>query len=549
MSEFNALLISQGSRDLQDSGLLGHGIMTVPRRRHSSINSAGANIFRTLRIYRGTMFDLCHLEYPHGAQDHHRESAMQHRGVLCGALRGATLAIIVLQALPAQAVPSFARQTGMACEACHTVYPELTHFGRVFKASGYVLDNLKQVRDVSSKKEQLLELAQTPPLSIMLQVSYTQLKTSVPDLANVDIPGKAQNGTAGFPQQLSLFYAGKIAPHFGAFVQITYANDSGTIGIDNTDLRFADTRIVGDQSLIYGVSINNNPTVQDLWNSTPAFGFPYAASNATVSPLAGSAIDGTMAQSVAGLSAYVFWNESVYAELGGYRSAKQGATNQLTGAAGPLDGTTSNVIQGVSPYWRFAYERNWDRHSIEVGVYGAQFRLLPGGSPDAPLPLGGPVNRFSDVAEDVQYQFLGEEQLVTLEATHIHESMNLAASFAAGAAANRADDLNTNRIWATYYYRRRLGGTVGYFSTTGSTDPGLYPAAGVGSAGTVTSASGSPGTSGWIGELNYLPWLNAKLSLQYTVYSKFNGGGTNYDGAGRNASDNNTLFLLLWFAY
>ncbi|MCL2430275.1 MAG: hypothetical protein FWD12_13680, partial [Alphaproteobacteria bacterium] len=41
----------------------------------------------------------------------------------------------------ALAVPSFARQTGMACEACHTVYPELTHFGRVFKANGYTLSN------------------------------------------------------------------------------------------------------------------------------------------------------------------------------------------------------------------------------------------------------------------------------------------------------------------------------------------------------------------------------------------------------------------------
>jgi hypothetical protein len=40
-------------------------------------------------------------------------------------------------AAPALAVPSFARQTGMACEACHAVFPELTHFGRVFKANGY----------------------------------------------------------------------------------------------------------------------------------------------------------------------------------------------------------------------------------------------------------------------------------------------------------------------------------------------------------------------------------------------------------------------------
>ena len=83
------------------------------------------------------------------------------------ALCGAALLLSVLTAPAALAVPSFARQTGMACEACHTVYPELTHFGRVFKANGYVLANLKQVRDVTAKKEQLLELAQTPPLSIM----------------------------------------------------------------------------------------------------------------------------------------------------------------------------------------------------------------------------------------------------------------------------------------------------------------------------------------------------------------------------------------------
>jgi hypothetical protein len=50
-------------------------------------------------------------------------------------------------------------------------------------------------------------------------------------------------------------------------------------------------------------------------------------------------------------------------------------------------------------------------------------------------------------------------------------------------------------------------------------------------------------------EVNYLPWLNVKLSAQYTWYSKFNGGGTNYDGVGRNASGNNALYLLLWIAY
>jgi len=62
-------------------------------------------------------------------------------------------AALLTAASPVIAVPSFARQTGMACEACHTVYPELTHFGRVFKANGYILTNTKQVRDVTGKKK------------------------------------------------------------------------------------------------------------------------------------------------------------------------------------------------------------------------------------------------------------------------------------------------------------------------------------------------------------------------------------------------------------
>jgi hypothetical protein len=469
---------------------------------------------------------------------------MRHKKLL----RAASLVVVTaLAATPtAFAVPSFARQTGMACEACHTVYPELTHFGRVFKASGYLLANLKQVRDVTGKKEELLELAQTPALSIMAQVSYTQLKTAVPDLA--DLTQVAQNGSAGFPQQLSLFYAGKIAPHFGAWFQLTYSNASGSMSIDNSDLRFADSMVLPDaKSLTYGVSLNNNPTVQDLWNSTPAFGFPYASSNATVSPLAATEIDGRLGQNIAGLTAYAFWNESLYAELGGYRSAKQGATNALTGAAGPLDGTASNVIQGIAPYWRLAYEHNWDRHSIEVGAYGADFKLLPG----AGVPLRGPFNRFKDVAEDLQYQFVTDDHQFTVAGTHIHEAMTLDASFASGASANPTNTLTTTRAWATYYYRRHVGGTLGFFSTTGSVDAGLYgPApAPPPPPNVITSANGSPDTRGWIAEVNYLPWLNVKLSAQYVSYTKFNGDSTNYDGVGRSASDNNALYLLLWFAY
>ena len=449
------------------------------------------------------------------------------------------------------AVPSFARQTGMACEACHTVWPELTHFGRTFKANGYVLDNLKQVRDISPQKAELLDLASTPPLSIMLQAGYTQLAKAIPDTANSALSGVAQNGTVDFPQQVGIFYAGKIAPHLGAFLQLTYDNGSGTIGIDNTDVRLADIAVLpNDQSLIYGLSLNNNPTVQDLWNSSPAFGYPYAVSSSNISPLAGTQIDGGLAQSVAGLSGYLFWNESLYAEFGLYRSAKQGVSNALTGGAGPLDGTSSNVVRGFAPYGRVAYEHNIGRHSIEVGLYGGDFKLLPGGAPGAAVPLNGPINEFRDIAEDLQYQFLGDQHIFSLAATRIHETMSLNASLATGAVANAQDTLTTERVYGTYYYRRKIGGTLGIFSTTGSSDSGLYPSvSGPTDPGVITSATNRPDTRGVTAEVDYLPWLNTKFAVQYTAYSQFNGGATNYDGAGRNAHDNNTLYLLMWLSY
>ncbi len=445
-------------------------------------------------------------------------------------LRAAALLGVALLALApaAESVPSFARQTGMACLACHTVWPELTHFGRMFKASGYVIDNLKQVQGFNQQRQEILSLAELPPLSLMAQLSYTELAKPMADPSG---SGTQQNGTVAFPQQVSLFYAGKIAPHVGAFLQLTYAYDSGTVGIDNTDIRFADLKILPDEtSLFYGVSLNNNPTIQDLYNTTPAFGFPYAGSASAPGQPFAAQIDGSRAQDVAGLTAYAFWNESLYGEVGLYRSAKQGA------GTGPLDSTTpGGVIVGASPYWRLAFERNTGNHSIEAGVYGWTVKLVPDKGSGYQQPLGGPSDRYQDVAEDVQYQFIGDQHLVSVAATRIHEKQALQASFGAQLTANPSNDLTTTRLFGTYYWRRQLGGTAGVFRTTGSADALIAP--------------NGPDTEGWIAEVNYLPWLNTKFSLQYTAYSKFSGRGTNYDGAGRNASDNDTVYALVWLLF
>lgn len=45
------------------------------------------------------------------------------------------------------------------------------------------------------------------------------------------------------------------------------------------------------------------------------------------------------------------------------------------------------------------------------------------------------------------------------------------------------------------------------------------------------------------------PLANLKLGIQYTIYTRFNGGTNNYDGFGNDASGNNTLFLYAWLVF
>src|ERR1035437_10251592 len=55
-------------------------------------------------------------------------------------------------------IPSFSRTTGLACSACHTAFPHLTQFGRLFKLNGYTLTALQMVQAGDSGKRPSLKL-------------------------------------------------------------------------------------------------------------------------------------------------------------------------------------------------------------------------------------------------------------------------------------------------------------------------------------------------------------------------------------------------------
>jgi hypothetical protein len=449
-------------------------------------------------------------------------------------------ATAMLRTSSANATPGFARQTGLSCSACHTVFPELTPFGRRFKMNAYVFSNVRQLEPTTERGEKMLSLSDLPPLSVQLQGSNTWLAKAIPD-TNPAVTDLSQQNSTEFPQALSLFYTGKIADYLGAFLQLTWNPTANAVGIDNSELRFANHGAFDWPSMtdfIYGLSLNNNPTSQDVWNSTPAWGYPFITTNVGVPPVAKVILDGQLAQESAGFSGYLFLFNHLYVEAGGYRSAQTSFTNATTGGPGPLDSSAPLMrISNTAPYWRVAWEQDWGNHALSFGTYGISAQTHPTGFGES-----GPRNDFTDVAVDAQYQYITDNHLFSAYGTWINEQRHFNN---VDLVAHTNNTLNTGRLTASYFFKRKIGGSAQVFSTTGTRDSVLY------ASGTpvLGSANGKPNTQGYLFELDFLPWLNTRLGAQYTLFTRFNGRSDNYDGFGRNAANNNTVYVYVWTAF
>jgi hypothetical protein len=424
----------------------------------------------------------------------------------------------------AEAVPSYARQTGLACSGCHYTPPQLNPAGRRFKLLGYVdrADDTKVVKADSGKKRAALDLLATLPLSAWLETSFTSTKSPVPG---------TQNGSIELPQDVSLFLSGAWTTHVGSFMQVTYDTQDDHFTMDNTDVRYARLVKAGGKELALGLNVNNNPTVEDLWNSTPAWGFPFVADNWAPTPTA-APIVASLGQDVAGFGGYLMWDNHLYADATFYRSAHVGVAQPFSGVAD--DGTPLAFnIRGLAPYWRVAYQQLTGKTQYMFGTYGMHMRSSPGA-------VTGLEDNYTDFAFDTQIdRTIVRTDVLSLRATYIRENSNLVATAALGGASAGSHHLNTFLANAEYHFGNRASTAFGWFDTSGTVDSLLFPQEDVSG-----SANGDPRGSGYIVNFSYWPWQNLQLAAQYTGYTHFNGGNTNYDGAGRNANANNTVYLV-----
>ena len=447
-------------------------------------------------------------------------------------LGGALLALGAATVLgaPAHAVPSFAQQTGQPCQACHVggFGPQLTPFGRAFKIGGYTLRTSASI-----------------PVSAMAVASFTSTKRAqtAPPADGFDT-----NNNVAFDQG-SIFLAGGIGSHFGGFVQTTYDGVGKTWSWDNLDLRAVGTGKIGGKDLVYGLSLNNSPSVQDVWNTLPAWGYPYTSSGLAPGPASAPLIAGGLAQNVLGVTGYAWIDSKFYLEAGGYSTPRAGTLRWL--GADPLD---PGDIHGLAPYGRIAFEDQLGGGTFELGAFLLKADLWPGRDRSSQL-----TDHYADVGVDASWlRTIGADTL-TLNARYTHEHRSLRATCALGIADGSIDpvppgdcangSLHELRADASYYWHNRIGATIGAFDLAGAANPSLYP----------DSRTARPDSTGILLQLDGTPFggdhsplgqrFNMRIGVQYTAYTRFNGARLNYDGAGANAADNNTLRLFTWIAF
>ncbi len=445
------------------------------------------------------------------------------------ALVFATIALVGFHR-SAQAVPSFAAQTGQPCTACHVgaFGPQLTPFGRAFKIGGFTQDGGEGLRSKI-------------PLSAMVLTSFNNTASPQPGGAATHF---APNNNFAV-DQVSVFFGHRINDYMGALIQATYNGVKGaspdpgspSFTLDNTDIRLTAPFDVGDNTLRLGVSLNNNPTVQDPYHTTFAWGVPYVSSALAPTPAAQPLLAGRFAGTAVGVNAYAWWNNALYGELGIYRALDPGAAKFVGTFAGP------GTIDGVAPYGRIAYEWNFNGQTVHIGALGMMAAIKPN------YMSGVGTDKYADIAADASYQWTGDgTHSVTLQGIALHERQQLDATLGQGGSDAAKHSLEQVRLNAVYFYQHTYGLTAGVVRTWGTGDATYY--------GTTT---GRPNSTGLMLEADWVPFgkddswasplANLKIGLQYTAYTEFDGSATNYDGSGRNARNNNTLYLFAWLIF
>lgn len=153
----------------------------------------------------------------------------------------------------ASAVPVFARQTGMACSACHFQhFPLLNGFGRAFKSAGFTMMGAQ-----GKIEGEHLDIPNVLNLGVLTSAYYQNEKAS----GGATAPKIGVPGSGG---EFSLFVGGRIAEFAGFLSEVGLTGPVAGLGAAKLAMLFpvGDTRVgfsayTGGQGAAYGYEVLN----------------------------------------------------------------------------------------------------------------------------------------------------------------------------------------------------------------------------------------------------------------------------------------------------
>jgi len=115
----------------------------------------------------------------------------------------------------ANAVPGFARQTGLACSTCHFQhFPSLNAFGRAFKAGGYT-----QIGGQGKIEGEDLSIPDTLNASLVTKVRYQKTNGKNTTAAPANAESGTNKGELQFPDEAALLIGGRAGEHIGFLLE------------------------------------------------------------------------------------------------------------------------------------------------------------------------------------------------------------------------------------------------------------------------------------------------------------------------------------------
>lgn len=404
---------------------------------------------------------------------------MRRRTVI---LLGVFVAVLMIVLLPkaSQAVPSYARQVQKPCTACHTIWPNLNQYGRQFKVKAYT-DVSPDWKMITKDRLNLLYIL---PVSVRAtSFLYTNEQNEVAEIH--------ENSTR-IPDQVDLFLASRVFDYMGVFSHLAFIPGDG---FEFPVLKMAFQYPLAGNTVglvaFKGSSVSVDPFNSLGGRSGPiTFGDEGSPLVLTKGWTFSSLDEGNM-----GLVAQSYFLQNrLYAAAGPMRGGRSEDVSNgiLFNASSGADIASSDPIDG---YFRLAWDQKLPNGAVTFGgaYYIGEQKITE--SPAVPVPFRSRVSR-TYIDASLEYNF-GEDHLVEVQAVY---GWGTEKNVFGSDESRRFDGVH---VEASYFYQRMVGlvATYNYLNNknVSATDP----------------TGDDKKVSEWLVSVNFLPWLNTKVALQY----------------------------------